>query len=486
MSGPFREEAKNYAYAALQSNYDALALLNDSLFYFGELGMQEFRSAELMCSLLEEHGFTVERGISGFPTAFLATYGSGGPVIALHSEYDALPSSSQVSGVTTKTEITPGAPGHCEGHNVNGAVLIAAALAARHAMEKYNLPGTLKIFGAPAEEQGLTRPYFVRDGYFDDVDIAFHNHLLDEFKSEYGLIQVAKISAVFEFKGESAHSAVGPWLARDALDAAVLMDMGMAQFREHMLPEMTAHRVITNGGDQPNMIPDRASVYWYFRAPLADAAKKLFEDAQRIARGAAMMANCEVDINVVSAIWPVRGNQTLAEVTQRNIEAIGMPVWTEEEQRFTKELQASVGRPQIGLRNETTPMNGPARQIPASNDCGDISWKVPMARLWFPSNVPHAAFHNWSAGAPLATSIAHKGAVAGAGALATSVLDFLIRPELAEEAKQTFRKEIEGVVYEPLLPAHQKPPTDLNADVMEKYRSQMEKHYLKERPRFTF
>jgi aminobenzoyl-glutamate utilization protein B len=485
MANVLENPAKRFVIEFVDRNSKALATLADSLFYFGELGMQEHRSAELLASLLEQHGFKVERGISGFPTSFLATYGSGAPVIAIHTEYDANPSNSQKSGVARREEIVPDAPGHCEGHNLNGAVMVTAAIAIRYAMERQKLPGTLKIFGASAEEQLLSRPYFVRDGLFDDVDVAFHDHIHDQFKADYGLIQSAAVSADFTFRGETAHAAVSPWKGRDALDAVVLMDVGLAQYREHMEPKMTAHRVITNGGLQPNVIPSLASVWWYFRHPTADGARVLFEQGRKIAQGAAMMANCELDVNVRAAVWPVRLNQTMAEAIQKNVEAIGMPKWTEDEQAFAAALQKGAKVTPSGLRPAVTPLDGPTPQIAASNDCGDVSWKVPMARVWFPSNVPHVAFHHWAAGAALTTTIAHKGAVAGAKALATSVIDFMLDKDLVTQTKASFKREIGDVIYKALLPADQRPPVDLNKSEMDKYRPLMEPHYIKERPTFS-
>jgi aminobenzoyl-glutamate utilization protein B len=476
--------AKRFCLDFIDRNEEAFITLNDSIFYFGELGMQEFRSAQLMTSILERHGFCVERGISGFETSFLATYGKGAPVVAIHTEYDANPSNSQKPGIVTRTEIVPGAPGHCEGHNTNAAVMVASALAIRHAMEKFGLRGTLKIFGASAEEQLLSRPYFVRDGLFDDVDLAFHDHILDRFGTDYGLIQSAAVSADFSFSGESAHAAVSPWKARDALDAVVLMDVGMAQYREHMRPTMTAHRVITQGGEQPNVIPASASCWWYFRDPTADGARTLFERAQKIAQGAALMANCELKVDVRAAVWPVRLNRVIAEVIQSNAELAGMPVWTDEENAFARALQQQAQVPEIGLRAAITPLTGPATQIAASNDCGDVSWKVPMGRVWFPGNVPNLPFHHWSAGAPLTTSIAHKGGIAGAKALAGSVVDFLLDSALVTKAKECFVAELDGVTYFPLLPDNQKPPANLNHELMEKYRAAMEPYYVKSDPIF--
>ncbi|MCZ6885370.1 MAG: amidohydrolase, partial [Alphaproteobacteria bacterium] len=214
--------SKRVAFDCVDRNADAIALVGDSIFYFGELGNQEYESAALMSGLLEENGFEVTRGLSGFPTSFLATYGSGKPVIALHTEFDGNPDNSQQAGVAEQICIVEGAPGHCEGHNVNAAVMVGAAIAIRRAMEELNLPGTLKVLGAPAEEQLLSRPYFVRDGVFDDVDIALHPHVGAELRVGYGLLQSALVSAVFTFHGETAHAGTAPWKARDALDAVML------------------------------------------------------------------------------------------------------------------------------------------------------------------------------------------------------------------------------------------------------------------------
>jgi len=480
-----QEAVRGYVIEHVERNRQAVTDLSDAIFWFAEPGLQEHETSALMCSLLEEAGFAVQRGISGFPTAFLATAGSGGPVVAMHTEYDANPDNSQAPGVAEKREIVPGAPGHCEGHNANASAMVAAAIAVKSAMEQFQLPGTLKVFGAPAEELLLSRPYFVRDGWFDDVDVAFHDHIWGEFSTEYGQIQIASISAEFTFHGETAHAGLAPWKGRDALDAVVLMDMGLAQFREHMEPTMRAHRAITDGGVQPNVIPARASVWWYFRDPSAEGAQRLFEQAKRIAEGAALMTRTEVEVNVKSAVWPVRGNRTLAQCVQRNIEHVGMPRWDEQEQSLARALQAAAGVPETGLRPELTPLTGPAKMIMASNDCGDVSWKVPMARLWFPGNVPGITYHHWSAGSALATSIAHKGAVAGAKALAASVADCFVDPAIVDEAKRTFAEETAGTQYVPMLPADQAPPVGANEELMKRFRPLLEKHYRERRPVFT-
>lgn len=478
-----REKALCFDY--LDRNANAIATLSDSIFYFAELGMQEIKTAGLMCELLEKAGFKVERGISGFASGFCATCGSGPPIIAIHTEYDANPDNSQASGVAEQRAIVEGAPGHCEGHNVNGAVLVASALAAKAAIDTFGLTGTLKVFGAPAEEQLISRPYFVRDGWFDDVDVAFADHIGPGMSVGYGLIQSALVSASFTFHGETAHAGVAPWKGRDALDGVVLMDMGLAQYREHMTPSMRAQRVITNGGDQPNVIPRTAAVWWMFRDSSTEGALKLFEQAKRIAEGAALMTNTSVSVDVISAVWPVRGNRTLAELFQREIELVGVPDWTEQEDDLARAVQAKAKVPVEGLKRTIDGLKGPAVQTPAANDAGDISWKVPMVKFHFPGSIPHVNFHHWAAGVPLATSIAHKGALAGAKVMAAAIVECLKSPAIVAEAKRTFKDEIDGVEYRPLLPSDQKPPIDLNRTMMNKYRPLMEKHYLVERPVFS-
>jgi aminobenzoyl-glutamate utilization protein B len=476
---------KAFCFEYLDRNARAIAVLNDSIFYFAELGMQELETSRLMCDLLAEGGFRVERGISGFASGFCATCGTGEPVIAIHTEYDANPDNSQASGIAEQRPIVAGAPGHCEGHNTNGAVLVAAALATKAALDRFGLRGTLKVFGAPAEEQLISRPYYVRDGWFDDVDVAFADHISSGFSVGYGLIQSALVSATFTFHGETAHAGVAPWKGRDALDAVVLMDMGLAQYREHMLPSMRAQRVITHGGDQPNVIPRLASVWWFFRDASADGARALFERAGKIAEGAALMTDTRVEIDVMSAVWPVRGNRTLAELVQHEVERVGMPDWSGEEDALARAVQAKAKVTVDGLRRSIEPLAGPAVQKPAANDAGDISWKVPMVKLYYPANIPNINAHHWAAGVALATSIAHKGALAGAKVLAAAVLQSLLEPAIVAEAKRTFKEEVGGINYRPLLPPDQRPPVELNRAMMERFRPLQSAHYLKERPVFS-
>ncbi len=479
---PGREQES--VFQVVERNREAIALLGDNIFYFAELGMQEIESSRLMTEILEEAGFTVERGLSGMPPAFMATYGSGKPVISIHTEFDSTPGNSQTPSLTDHTPLVEGAPGHAEGHNVNAAVMIGAAFAVKTILEEYQLEGTLKIFGAPAEEQLISRPYFVRDGHFDDVDIVFHPHIGSDFQTQYGLRQYALISAKFHFQGESAHGAVSPWKGRDALDAAELMDLGFDKFREHLEPTQRSHRVITSGGVQPNVIPDNATIWWFFRESTAEKVSAIFERAKEIAQGAALMTQTTFTVEIMSAVWPSRANQTAAEVIQKNIEQVGMPKWSLEEQRLARELQIKREVDPVGLVTQTSSLSGPSRQSTSANDSGDLTWLVPTGRLTFPSNIPGIAAHHWAAGVAPATSLAHKGAVAGAKVLAASVMDFFTDAQLLSKAKATFKEEIAGIEFKSLLPADQQPPLNLNQEIMDRFRPLLRKDYLEEKPRF--
>jgi len=439
--------------------------------------MQEVETAALCVGLLREMGYTVETGVSGIPTAILATYGSGRPVIALHVEYDALPGGSQTPGVAKHSPVVQGAPGHAEGHNTNAALWIGAAYAIKQAMDAHRLTGTIKLFSAPAEEQGISRPYFVRDGYFKDVDAALHAHVGSDLSTSYGPRQYAVMSVEYEFFGKTAHAAMSPWTGVSAADAVKLMDVGWDALREHLPPSQRSHSVIVNGGVQPNVVPDYAKIWYYFREATYEGAADLFAKAHRVAEGAALMTGTSFKEHVLSACWPTRDNRTMAEIVQTNIDLVGLPAWTPEEQALARRIQKAAGVDEVGLDTTPTPLRE-AHQSASSNDSGDITWIVPHGRITFPSNIPGVPFHHWAAAVAEATSIAHKGEVVGAKVMAGAVVDLLTRPDLLAKAKETFRAEVGGSTYRSLLPADQRPPVDLNAGEMAKYREAMRPHYL--------
>jgi len=476
---------KTDAWDYIDRNAGEIAKIGDAVFYFAELGMQEFRTSEFTADALRKAGFDVEVGISGIPPAWMATWGSGGPVIGVHCEADAIPKASQMPGMAEERPlIEGGAPGHAEGHNTNIAVMVGAAVAAKEAMEKHNVKGTIKVFFAPAEEQNISRPYFLRDGYMDEIDAIFHPHVGKDLSTTYGIRQYGVISAEFTFHGKGAHSAVNPWLGRNALDAVVLMDVGWGMMRQQLEPTQRSHRVILNGGDQPNQIPSSTKAWWWFRDEHMDLANAHFEKAKKIAEGAAIMTGCTYETNVIATCWPTRANQAMAEVIQKNIELIGMPQWSDGEQRLAKEVQTKIQAPAVGLQSAIAPLK-PAKQNTSCNDSGSVSWAIPTGRINLPTNIPGCQAHTWSAAVSLTTSIAHKGEVSGAKVLAASMIDLLIDEGLLVKVKESFANEIGERKYFNILPKEQKPPTDLNSNEMERWRPLMESHYVKERVRWS-
>jgi aminobenzoyl-glutamate utilization protein B len=350
-------------------------------------------------------------------------------------------------------------------------------------MEQFKIPGTIVLSIGPAEEQLMSRPYLVRDGYFKDVDAAVITHVADSFGTGYGLSNYALIGAKFTFKGRTAHGGVNPWDGKDAVDAVVLMDIGFDKLREHLRPTYRGHRAITMGGVQPNIIAEVGQIWWFIRDATGPWAKENFDKLVDIAKGAALMTGTTMEMEPFGAGWPSLGNKVLAEAIQKNIDAVGMPKWTEEENNFARELQKSMAQKEIGLPTKVLPL-APGRQNSSSNDIGDITWLVPSASVRFPSVVPGIQAHHWSAGITPTMSIGHKGAVVGAKAIAASVLDLMMSPELLAAAKKQFGEDTKESKYFSLLPPGAKPPVDLNREMMDKYRPAMRKFYLSKKAEF--
>jgi len=477
------DERKKLAFDAIDRNAGQIALVGDSLYYFGELGMQEIESAKFLKQTLEGIGFKVETGGAGMPTAVWAQWGSGKPQIVIVTEIDALPQGSQTPGSIERKPLVKDAPGHMEGHNTHGAVAVGAAHALKQVMQRYKLPGTVAISFGPAEEQLVSRPFLVRAGQFKDADAAILVHIGPGFSTGYGLLNYAAISAKFTFHGKTAHGANNPWEGRDAVDAVELMDIGFDKLREHLRPSQRAHRTITIGGVQPNIIPDLGQIWWFVRDANAPWAKENFDKLLDIGKGAALMTGTTMEMEVVASAWPQLGNRVIAEAIQRNIDAVGMPAWSVDEERFAKAFQTALGLKPVGLAAAVTKL-GERPQSFASNDSGDITWNVPTGALNFPASVPGVGYHNWQAAVTPVSSMAHKGEVAGAKALAASVLDLMTSPELLAKAKEQFRQDVRDTQYKSFLPADAKPPLDLNREAMERFRPEMRKHYLGTAPRF--
>src|SRR4029077_3420678 len=276
------------------------------------------------------------------------------PLILIATEVDALPEGSQTPGEFSRKPLVPGAPGHMEGHNTMGAVAVGAAFAVKRAMEQFNIPGSVAISLGPAEEQVMSRPYLVRDGQYRDVDAAIILHIGDSLGTGYGLQNYARIGAKFTFTGKTAHASVNPWDGKDAVDAVVLMDIGFDKLREHLRPTYRAHRTITMGGVQPDIIPDVGQIWWFIRDANGPWAKENFDKLVNIGRGAALMTGTTMEMEPFGAAWPSLGNKAIADAVQKNIDMVGMPKWTDDETKFAKEVQKSIGAKEVGLATEVS------------------------------------------------------------------------------------------------------------------------------------
>jgi aminobenzoyl-glutamate utilization protein B len=456
----------------------------DSIFSFAELGFQEVETNRYLIDILKKNGFTVQEGIAGIPTAFMASWGSGKPVIALGSDIDCIPQASQKPGVAYHDPLIEGAPGHGEGHNSGQAVNITAAIAVKKLMQREKLSGTIKIWPGTAEELVGTKAYFVRAGFFKDVDVALFTHVANELSVSWGDRDgTGLVSVEFTFTGETAHSAGAPWRGRSALDAVELMNIGWNYRREHLPLEHRSHYVVTNGGDQPNVVPRNASVWYYFRHTTAAQIKSLWGIGESIAKGAAMMTNTELQpMRVLGSAWPQHFNKVIAETTFANIQKVGMPAWSEADQTLAKALQKELGSREQGglLPKVSNELAGPVRDNRGggSDDIGDISWNVPTVTLRYPSNIPGLPGHNWANAISMATPIAHKGVTAGAKVQAMTLVDLVLKPAVVDQAWDYFKNvQTKYIKYEPLIRPQDQPAIELNKAIMERYRPAMRKYY---------
>ncbi len=456
----------------------------DQLFSFGELGFQEFETQRFLTGLLADNGFDIELGVAGMPSAWTARWGSGSPVIALGSDVDGIPQSNQKPGFGYREPILSMAPGHGEGHNSGQAVNIVAALAVKEIMERENISGTLLIWPGIAEEQLGSKAFFVRDGVFDGVDINLFTHVSSNFGVAWGQRGGnALISAQFSFTGETAHSAGSPWRGRSALDAVMLMAQAWEFKREHLRPAARSHYIIVEGGDQPNVVPQQAKIWFFFRERDYVLTKEQYDAAILMAEGAALMTGTEIDtIQIVGSAWSQHHNKTIAEVTYENIQRVGLPEWSEDDQTLARALQRELGQDERGLPDSIGNLGGPvnlARSLGGgSDDIGDVSWNMPTVTLRYPANMPGLPGHNWANGIAMATPIAHKGSLAGAKVQALTVLDFLVRPDLVEDAWSYFNDvQAEEQEYIPFISDTDQPAIFLNEEIMQRYRPLMEPFY---------
>ncbi len=485
----FIEKLKTQALASVDGKQKSIQEMVDMVFSFGELGFQEIETSNYLTSILEKNGFTIEKGISKIPTAWMATWGSGSPVIALGSDLDCIPKASQKPGVAFKDPIIEGAPGHGEGHNSGQSVIIFAAIAVKELMQKNNIPGTLVIWPGVAEELVASKAWYIRDGYFKNIDACIFTHVSGDFASDYGDNGGnGLVSVKFSFDGDAAHAAGSPWRAKSALDAVELLDIGWNFKREHLKPTQRSHYVITDGGDQPNVVPSKASVWYYFRERTYEDIKNMFESGIQIAKGAAMMTGTSVSYQILGTAWPGHFNKPMGEAMYENIKRVGMPVWSSADQQLAKATQQLMEAPKKdqrgdslnGLRTVIKPVSGsvPFSWGGGSDDIADISWNLPTIVLRYPANIPGLKGHHWGDAIAMATPIAHKGCVAGAKVTALTLIDLFTKPKVLEDAKAYFTNvQTKDTKYIPFITDKDPAPVYLNKEIMDKYRPEMKKFY---------
>jgi aminobenzoyl-glutamate utilization protein B len=476
---------KTEAAASIDGMYDFAQQMVDSVFSFSELGFQEFETQRYLTGILEREGFTIQRGVAGIPSAWTARYGSGKPVIALGSDIDCIPQASQKPGVAYRAPIIDGAPGHGEGHNSGVPLNIVAAIAVKRIMQRDKLPGTIVLWPGVAEELLATKAYYVRAGLFKDVDVVLYNHVGTNLATGWGdSAGNGLVSVEYTFQGESAHSAGAPWRGRSAMDAVELMNVGWNYRREHLRISQRSHYVVTNGGDQPNVVPRNATVWYYFRETSYPEIKRMWEIADKMAEGATLMTDTTVTSRVLGSAWPIHSNKALAEAHYANIKAVGLPKWTEADVALAKAVQRELKVPEVGMATEIAELRG-REAIPddekrggGSDDIGDISWNVPTVSLSFPANFQAGPGHNWANAISMATPIAHKGVIAGAKVQAMTILDVLTRPEVVTQAWDYFKNvQTKNVTYTPLIRPQDTPAIWLNEATMAKYRPELKKYY---------
>jgi aminobenzoyl-glutamate utilization protein B len=467
----------------------------DSVFSFGELGFQEFETSKYLTGILEKAGFQIERNVAGIPTAWVASWGSGKPVISLGSDIDDIPQASQKPGVGRHEALIEGAPGHGEGHNSGVPLNILAALAVKKVMEREHLAGTIRLWPGVAEELVGTKAYYVRAGMFKDVDVCLFTHVAANMGVSWGasLNQNGLVSVEYLFKGESAHAAAAPWRGKSALDAVELMDVGWNFRREHLRLAQRSHYVITNGGDQPNVVPPTAAVWYYFREADYEHIMDMWRIGDNMAKAAALMTDATYTSRLLGSAWPGHFNRPIAEAMNENIKKVGLPQWSEDDQTLAKGLQKELGQPVRGLAEKLQEMRPPRVATPpgedgpgdaviptggGSDDIGDVSWNVPTVTLRYPSNIPGGPGHNWANGIAMATPIAHKGVVAGAKVQAMTMLDILLHPDLVTKSWDYFKNvQTKDVQYKSFLRPEDQPAIWLNREAMEKFRPQMRRMY---------
>ncbi|WP_188067129.1 M20 family metallopeptidase [Brevibacillus brevis] len=454
----------------IEKKRDAFIKVSDQIWAFAETRFEEYQSAELLAQTLEGEGFKVERGVGGIKTAFIGSFGSGNPVVAILGEFDALSGMSQKKGQTKEEPLVAGANGHGCGHNLLGTASLAAAIAVKEYMEENNMKGTVRYYGCPGEEGGSGKAFMARAGLFDDVDFALCWHPMG-YNSIMSTDSLANYQIYFKFKGKSAHAAASPHLGRSALDAVELMNVGVNYLREHIIPEARVHYAITNsGGLSPNVVQPKAEVLYLIRAPKVDQVQEIYERVCKIAQGAALMTETDVEIVFDKACSNLVQNKLLEEVMYKNFQELGVPMQDEAELQLAKEMRATLSKQELATSEKQSsdmpapdmvtwlnPYDGSKIPLNGSTDVGDVSWITPTAQCTTACYVNGSTLHSWQWVSFGATSMAHKGMLHAGKVMASTAIDMLKKPELIEQAKAELKQRLGGQTYVCPIPEGVKP-----------------------------
>ena len=420
-----------------------------------ELGLAETRSAAVLIEALEKEGFQVTRGVGSEPTAFVATAGTGAPVVALLAEYDALPGLSQVAGQPKRQALAEGTPGHGCAHNLLGTASVAAAIAANRERVGKKLPGTIQLLGTPAEEIGIGKTFMIRDGAFKRTDVVFAWHPDDQNRVT-NRTRLAATGVNVEFFGRSAHAAASPWLGRSALDALVLFDHAIALMREHILPTARLHRAIRDGGAAPNIIPDHAAGEYWLRDASGESVNEMLGRLKKAADGAALATETRAQVTLLFSLREPVPNDALNAVLQRELDRVGAPRFDDADQRFARAMQKELGFEQVGLATQVMPFT-PKNGGTASSDIGEVSAAVPLAELNLATRPLGTSAHHWAQTTCAAHPLGYKGMAVAAKVLAASTVDALTDPGLIKAARAELLVQTKGKPYLSPLPPGAKP-----------------------------
>ena len=470
-------DMKKFALEWIEGNKERIIEICDKIWEYAELGLIEYKSSKLLADELERHGFKLERGVADMPTAFIASWGEGKPVIGIMGEYDALPGLSQKK-VPYPEPLEPGKPGHGCGHNIHGASGMAAAIAVKNAMEKYGLKGTIRFYGCPAEENFSGKVYMVRDGLFNDVDAVISHHP-STMNAVTLVSSLAVNSAKFHFHGKASHAGASPEHGRSALDAVELMNIGVNYLREHIIQDARIHYIIEKGGDQPNIVPAYARSWYYVRAPEREELEEIYNWILDIAKGAAMMTRTKLEVEFVEGCYNLIPNRTIAELIVKNMREIGTPKYSEEDLKFAKEIAKTIP-PEVKIAqlkkskrpgwerlidklidDEVPDPWGEGELMHGSTDVADVSWQAPTVEFNTAAWVLGTPAHSWQAVAQSGVGLGHKSAIFAAKVMAATAIDLLTNQQIIAKAKEEHKRRIGGKRYKSPVPPGHKPPIDI-------------------------